>query len=61
MIGEHRQERNPGTDLAVILFCQHPRDLRQVAKVVHHPGRQQLTQRDSPQGRVLAGQVQIGL
>ena len=38
MVGEHGQVGHPGSDLIAILLGHHPRDLRDVAEVVHHPG-----------------------
>ncbi len=60
MIGQHRQVRDPGADLAVILLGHHAHRLRDVSEIMHHPRGEQLPQRDGPQRRMFARQVEIG-
>jgi hypothetical protein len=56
---EHGQIRHPRADFLAVLPGQHARRLRHVPQVVHHPGGQQLTERDRPQRGVLALQRQL--
>jgi len=40
MVGQHREIGYPRPDFIMVLLRHHPRYLRQVAEVVHHPCRQ---------------------
>src|SRR5258706_13170321 len=48
VVGEHRQEGDPGTDLAAILLGHHPRDLSDVDEIMHHHACQEVPERQPP-------------
>lgn len=55
VIGEHGKVLHPGAGLVAVLLGHHPGDLRDMAEVVHHPGREQLAQGDGAQAGMIAG------